>query len=684
MKALLLLFTLVLFINLNAQVDRSKMPEPGPAPEIKLGEAESFTLSNGLKVFVVENRKIPRISYSLIIHRDPIYEGDAAGYVSAAGELLRGGTKNRTKDQLDNEIDFIGASISTSSTGVYASSLTKHTHKLLELFSDIILNPVFPEDELQKIKTRMKSDLASSLDDPGQIASRVSNALTYGKDHPYGELITTKTIDNITAQKCREYYSTYFRPNTAYLAVVGDLNKNEAEKILSGYLGKWERGDVPKHNYELPQPPEERVAAIVDRPQSVQSVINLTYPVEHKISSPDVIPATVMNTLLGGGVFRLFMNLREKHSYTYGAYSSLQRDEVIGRFSASTDVRNAVTDSAVIQILYEMERLRKEKVEKDELEGVKNYITGTFALSLEDPSTIARFAINVDRYNLPSDYYRAYLKNVEKVTSDDIHKAAQKFLKPENAYIVVVGNRKEIEKGLSSIAAVHLYDVNGESADTAGLSLSDDIDAEKVIGRYIEAIGGREKVSGVKDRTTIMTGTVQGFDVKMTVYQKAPDFLRQEVTASGLEQTIIFNGEAGVMIMGGNLQKITGDELEKLKFEANMELILDPASAGVTMELDGIEKLEDTRAYRIINKSESVTWITYYDVETGLKILENKEVKTPSGVFKQEIWFNDYKEVDGVQYPFSVYQKLGPQEIIFNVTSIKLNQDLKDDLFTID
>jgi zinc protease len=680
MKLGIIFFSII--ITSFAQVDRSRMPEPGPAPEIKIGEAESFTLPNGLKVFVVENRKIPRIAYSLIIERDPVYEGDAAGYISAAGELLRSGTKNKTKDQLDREIDFIGASVSTSSTGIYAASLTRHTHKLLEIFSDIIMNPTFPDEELQKIKLRMKSDLASSFDDPSAIASRVSNALTYGKDHPYGEIITNESIDNITSGICRQYYSSYFRPNTAYLAVVGDLNKKEAEEIITRYLSGWEKGEVPEHKYQLPQPPPKRIAALVDRPASVQSVINITYPVEYRISSPDAIAASVMNTLLGGGVFRLFMNLREKHSYTYGAYSSLQRDEVIGRFTASTDVRNEVTDSAIVQILYEMERLREEKVEEEELDGVKNYLTGTFALSLEDPSTVARFAINVERYNLPSDYYTSYLKNLEKITSDDIHKTAQRYLKPDNCYIVVVGSRKEIEEGLSGITEVEHYDINGDPADE--IEVPEGVDVSSVIENYITAIGGRDRLSRVEDRTTVMTGSVQGFNIKMTIYQKAPALLRQEITASGLDQKIIYNGEEGVMLTGGSKQRILGDELEKLKYEAAIGLILDPESFGVKMELDGVEKLDKTTAYRVINTTGTTSWISYYDIDSGLRILEVKEVNTPSGTFKQEIWFSDYRDVEGIKYPYSINQKLGPQEISFSVSSVKLNQGLKDDLFVFD
>jgi zinc protease len=679
-----IILTIFTFSVSFAQVDRTKIPQPGPAPEIKIGTPASFTLSNGLKVFVVENNKLPRVTFSLVIERDPVYEGEYSGYVSAAGQLLRSGTANRTKDQLDKEIDFLGATINTSSTGISGSSLSKHTEKMLELFSDILLNPLFPESETEKIKLRMKSDLASSMDDPSFLASRVSGVLRFGKDHPYGEISTPETIDKITAEKCREYYLTYFRPNTSYLAVVGDITKDKAEELVKKYFGSWQRGEVPEHKYNSPEKPEKRIVAIVDNPGAVQSVINVTYPVELKVGAPDALSANAMNTLLGGGVFRLFMNLREKHAYTYGAYSTLDDDELIGYFSASASVRNAVTDSAVNEILYEMNRLREEKVTSEELQEVKNYITGNFAMSLENPATVARFAINIERYKLPSDYYSSYLKRLEAVTPEDIHSAAVKYLQPDNSYVVVVGNENEIKNNLSRIGEVKEFTTEGEPADTTAMNLPEGMDADAVIDQYLEAIGGREKLSSVNDRTTVMKGNVQGFDIDMTVYQKAPSLLRQEIKSSGMDQIIIFNGDSGVMKMGDEERNIMGEELEKLKFDANLGLLLDPSSAGVSMKLTGVEKVENTKAYRIENKGGEITWNSFFDVESGLKILEVKDVQTPSGKFKQEIWFSDYRDVNGIKYPYKIRQKLGPQELTFEVTSIKLNQNLNNDLFIID
>ena len=180
----------LLYQSLFGQLDRTKKPMPAPAPEIKIGQYQSFELPNGLKVFVVENHKLPRVALSLVLDTDPVIEGSKSGYVSTMGELMSKGTTTRKKEQLDEEIDFIGASLSTSSTGIYASSLKKHSDKLLELMTDVLLNPSFPQEELDKIKKQTLSGLALQKDDPDAISDNVSNVLVYGKNHPYGEIET--------------------------------------------------------------------------------------------------------------------------------------------------------------------------------------------------------------------------------------------------------------------------------------------------------------------------------------------------------------------------------------------------------------------------------------------------------------------------------------------------------------
>ena len=234
---------------------RKGAPTPGTAPKIRIGKAETFKLDNGLTVIVVENHKLPTVSFQIFVDNDPVTEKDAAGYVEMMGELLSKGTKTRTKDQIDEQVDFLGASLSSGSNGVNGSCLTKHSTKLLEIMSDVLLNPTFPAEELEKAKRRQESNLAQAKDDANSIAGNVGAVLRYGKDHPYGEIMTEETLAKINLDQIKNHYNTYFKPNISYFVVVGDITKATAEKYAKQYFGAWQRGDVAKRKYMVPKPP---------------------------------------------------------------------------------------------------------------------------------------------------------------------------------------------------------------------------------------------------------------------------------------------------------------------------------------------------------------------------------------------------------------------------------------------
>ncbi len=681
-RAIVLFIVSLIIVPLHAQVDRSKPPQPGPAPEVNLGKYESFKLDNGLKVFVVENRKIPRVGFYFLINRDPLLQKDQAGYITAAGQLLGTATKTRTKDEIDNEVDFMGATLNTFSTGVFGMSLRSYSDSLLNIISDVVENSVFKKDELDKIKKRMKSELLNAEDNPQSIANVVGDVLRYGRDFPYGDHPSVQSIEKITLEKCREYYSTYFKPNISYLAIVGDMSAEEAKPLVEKYFGSWKAAKVPQFSYKIPQPPAKTEVAMVDRPNSVQSIINVTYPVILKPGSGDVIKSAVMNTILGGGAFRLFKDLRETHGYTYGAYSNLSMDQYVGYFNAEASVRNAVTDSAVARILYEMKKIRDENVSSDELQEAKNYLSGNFAIALEQPQTIAAFAINIDKYNLPKDYYRNYLKNVAAVTIGDVRHEAENYIKPDHAYILVVGNADKVSNGLKQFGPVVDYDRRGNKIENSVAEIPKGLTGRKVVDNYIEAIGGKENIRKVKDRTTYMTGEVRGQKISMTVYQKAPDKLKQVIEAGPMKQNVYFDGKTGIMEVGGKKLEVNGNELEKLKLESTLDLLTNLDKMGIKTELLGMEKVDGKNTYKVAMIFPSGTkWIQYYDPQTWLKVKEQKNITVPQGTFTQNTYLGNYKNVDGVKYPFYLKQTLGAQSLTFKVDSIKVNSGLNDSMF---
>ena len=690
MKKLLLTLALTILIAspVFSQLDRSVIPGPGPAPEIKLGEYESFELPNGLKVFVVENHKLPRVAFNLILDIDPILEGNNAGYISATGDLLRTGTKTRTKDQIDNEVDFIGATLNTSSTGVYAESLKKQVEKLLELMSDVVLNSEFKQEELDKIKTQMLSGLAAQKKDPDAISKVVGDAIMYGKKHPYGEVMTKATVESVTKDMCENYYKTYFRPNAAYLAVVGDITKDEAKNLITKYFGNWEKQDVPKHNYKTPTQPRVDNVAIVDRPSSVQSVVSVEYPVDLKKGSPDVMPSSVMNTILGGSFLsRLNHNIREDKGWTYGAGSALRSDEVIGYFKAGTTVRNSVTDSTVTEILYEMNKLRNEKVPDEELQSTKNYITGSFARALENPQTIANFALNIARYDLPKNYYTNYLKNLNAVTADDIQRVAKEYLKTQNAYIVIVGNAGEVADKLAKFnpgGLVNYYDTYGDPFDPSVNQIEEGVTVQSVIDAYINAIGGRENIQKVHDLTVTMKGKAMGSDITFAVYQKAPNKYYQFMDAGAFTQKVVFDGIQGKQEQMGQKEYLTGDELESLKIDAQMNAFLDYAKYNIKPKLVGKEKVNDKECYRVVlNMPNGKKWTQYFDMKTGLLVRQITPLDVEQGSDSM-VDYDDYREIEGVKYPFKVTQHMGMGSLVMTTTAVDVNTGLDDSFFKVD
>lgn len=682
----LMIFTVLISMSLFAQVDRSVMPEAGPAPEIQLSNPDSFTLENGLKVFVVKNDKLPRVAFSLVIDRDPILEKEYAGFTSIVGPLLRTATTTKSKSKIDEAVDFIGATLSTSSTGVYASSLTKHTDRLLELMSDIVLNASFQQDELDKLKKQTISGLKAQKDDPNNIANNVRNALVYGLDHPYGEQVTEQTVENISLEVCKQYYDKYFSPSISYLAIVGDIDTDEAEELVDKYFGNWKSKDVAELKYKTPAAPLVNKVAMVDRPQSVQSVIHVAYPVNFKVGAPDAIKVSVANMILGGYFSsKLNSNLREDKGYTYGARSSIDSDELIGRFDASTQVRNEVTDSTITEILFEMKKMRNGDISDQEFETAKNYLTGIFARSLEDPQTIARFALNIERYNLPADYYQNYLKNLAAVTREDVIAVSKKYIKPDEAFIIVVGKAEEVANDLKKFSLsgkINYYDIHGVEYDPDAKKVDESVTVESILDNYIKAQGGKEKLQAVNDVTTSLKGKVQGFDITLTISRKSPNKLFQELDAGVFKQTTIFNGESGKQIANGQEQPIEGSQLEELKYQSTFNLYFDYNKHGITPAIKGIKDVNGKDAYEIeLTLPSGKKWYHYFDVESGLKVREIATVDTPQGSFNQTVDMSDYREVNGLLYPHKLTQQLGPQSIDLEVTEIKVNQNLSDTMF---
>lgn len=687
-KISILITLFLLSVGVNAQIDRSKQPQPGPAPKISLEVPQEFTLKNGMKVLVVENHKLPRVSYNLTIDNDPITEGDKAGTSNLLGAMLGNGTTNIPKDDFNEEIDFLGASLGFSSQGAFASALSKYSERMLELMADAAINPLLTEEEFQKEKDKLIEGLKIEKKSVDAVARRVGSALSYGVKHPYGEFVTEETVNNISLENVNAFYQKYFNSNHAYLVIVGDVDFKTIKEQVENYFGKWEKSieistSVPavKPNVQYTQ------INFVDMPNAVQSNISLTNNVSLKMNDPDYHAVLIANKIFGGGFNGyLNMNLREAHGYTYGARSNIGTSRYnASRFTAGASVRNAVTDSSVVETLKEIKRIKNELVTDKALANAKAKYVGDFVLALERPQTIARYALNIKLNNLPEDFYTTYLEKINAVTKEDVKRVANKYFKVENARIIVVGKGSDVIPNLEKTGIpIKYFDPYANPVEKPEFSkpIPKGVTVQSVIDNYIKAIGGKENLMKVKTVLSTANVTIEGapFAPVATMKKMAPNKQVVEMSIEGMGTLMkqAFNGETGYIEKQGKKQPMPDDMIAKQKSSSLFdELSFDMSS----LSLESMTTINGNDVYKIKVDKDGETSYRYYDATTNFLTRVESTSKVGDVEVTSIIDFDKYSPVKGVQFPYYFMQKAGPQVLIFNVTNVIVNEGVTDEDF---
>jgi len=663
--------------SMTAQLDRSIRPKPGPAPKINLGTPAMFTLKNGLKVLVVENHKLPRVSATLTIDNTPPVLGDKKGEDDLLGAMLGSGTTSISKDKFNEEVDFLGARLNFWDSGARASSLSKYFDKILNLMSDGIINPVFKQADFDSEKNKLIENLKNEEKNVKAISRRIRNVVSYGKNHPYGEFTSQKTLKNVSLADVKNYYNTYYRPNNAYLVIVGDITVKKAKKLIKKDFSDWKSANVPVA--KLPEIPKRTKTTLyfVNMPNAVQSEEAVMETSNINKINPDYFDMILANKILGGGsTARLFMNLREDKGYTYGAYSGLQlRKYAPSRFNATASVRNAVTDSAVVQFMKEIDKIRTKKVSPTELKDAKANYVGSFVIALEKPETIAQYALDIQRENLPADFYTTYLKKLNAVTIDGVQKAANKYIKPNKEAIVIVGKAADVLSGLEKLNYPMVYldqDGNITTKPKINIPIPAGVTATSVLDNYFKAIGGLENVKKIKTANYNYSAKVQGMSLTLNVKQMMPNKISAATSMMGnVMSKQVFDGVKGYIETRGQKKDITGKTLEEMKAST-----VPFAETGYlkTAKLLKIEAVNGQNAYVLqVTKNKKA----YYNVKSGLKVREITTQKAPNGKeLSQAVSYSDYKAVDNVLIPYKRSMTFGPQKIDFNLDTIKFNEGI--------
>lgn len=436
--------------GISAQtIDRSHKPKPGPAPVINMVDPVIYKLANGITILVVENHKLPKVSATYSIDAGPITQGAKAGVIGLMGQMLNEGTTTKTKAQLDEAIDQLGAKVSASANGGAATALTRYFPQAFNLMAESIRKPAFPAESFEKLKSQAITGLKSNEKSIQAISTRVANALAYGKNHPNGEFETEASINGITLADVKTAYQKYVTPSRGYLTFVGDIKPEAAKALAENAFGDWKGAILTLPVLAKVANPAKTEIDIINVGNAAQSEIKVVNLVDLPMSSPDYFAVSLADNILGGGLnSRLNKNLRERHGFTYGAFASTASDRFQSKFSGRTAVRNEKVDSAVVEFLNEINIIRSTKISADELQNTKNLLSGYFALYLEDPANTAEFASDILINNLPKDFYRTYLQKINMVTAEDILRAAKKYYNYDNTRIVIVGKSDAFESGL--------------------------------------------------------------------------------------------------------------------------------------------------------------------------------------------------------------------------------------------
>jgi zinc protease len=519
---------------------RKYAPEPLEAIPFNVPKPFRTTLSNGLRIVIVEDKRHPLINFRLAFPRGDIYDpADGVGVTSALASMLNEGTETHTSKELAEEIERLGASLSVGAgldnTVVKANTLSLYRTEILRLVAEMVLTPTFPEEELELYKQNAIEGLKYQRSQPDFLADEQVARIIYGA-HPYG--INSPSEDDfkkLDREQLVRQHAGLFIPNNAIFIIVGDVDGESLVKEIEENFGGWQKGEIDHPTFADPPVRERRTLTIVDRPGSTQANIVLSNPAIER-NHPEYFPLILMNQILGAGASsRLFMNLREEKGYTYGAYSRIYAKRLAGSFEASSEVRTAVTGDSLKEFFFELNRIRDEKASAGELQDAKNYLRGVFPIRAETQSGLTNLIVSQYLYDLPEDYLETYRDRINAVTLEDVERVANEFILPEKLALVIVGDAEEILPQTKIYTEdVEVFDNMGNekgAANYAPENNSETVDANGNWKLLLDAMGRKyefdlilrqdgENLSGQLDSAfgsgEIKEGSVSGAKISIT------------------------------------------------------------------------------------------------------------------------------------------------------------------------
>ena len=692
-KIIIVALGLILLQPATAQikVDRSKKPAAGAAPIISLKDPIIFTLANGMTILVVENHKLPKVISSLNIDAGPVFEGKKAGLLELMGQMLGEGTTKMPKDKFDEAVDIMGAQVNLFSSGGSASALTRYFNKAFLLMADGLRNPAFPQASFDKLKSMTISGLKANEKSAPAIAARVNAALSYGKQTAMGEFTTEESIKALTLTDIKDAYKNYITPSRSYLTFVGDITPEAAKEIATKAFGNWTGKKLVLPTIPLVENPAKTEINFVDVPTAVQGELNIGNLVNNPMNNKDYHALLVANQILGGGAeSKLFMNLREKHGFTYGSYSRIGSGRFQSMFTTSAAVRSDKVDSAAAEIFSEILNMRDGNITAEELANTKAKYNGSFALGMEDPARTATFASDILINNLPKDFYRTYLQKINAVSLADLKNVSQKYYNETNSRIVIVGNGsiilpklmrlgypiKKFDRYAEPIVAKANDPKVGETSKT-----TNNISVYEIVNSYLKAIGGKDEVSKINSIAANFSVDMMGRSFAGTEKRMNPTRQLMELKMGTMTvMKMVFDGGKGFMQQGPQKKDMSETEIkEALDDKGIIPQLFYISNAAYKTDYLGTGKIGDEETYRmkVISPSGKLS-VQEYSIKTGLLLKEEITTKKEGQDNIAITEYSDYRKVGSILLPFMVTKNEGGQEFPIKYIDYKLNEGVTE------
>ncbi len=666
------------------EIDRTMRPQADAPPKIAFPPYETFTLKNGLKVFLVHDPR-PSVTMRLLVRGGNARDGEKTGLADAVADLMTKGVGELSAADFADRIDFIGGGINASASpdavSVSAFGLKKHLSEILPLFSKTVRQPTYPQDELDKYIAMQIDGLKANKKEGEFLSTYAVSRVLYGSASPLGKMPSEEAYRSISRDDVVRYHNTFFIPANATLAVVGDLKRDELKNLLEKELGMWNGGTKPTALPKVKWQGGGRVV-LVDRPTSVQSLVRVIGP-GPDFGDPDRPRSFILNSIFGGGTGlgnRLAMNLRETHAYTYTPYSYFAANEFGGHFMAGADVRNEVTDSAITQIIYEVNRIVNEPVGLEELELNVKSAVGNYLMSLADPNTTAMRVQSIDFYGLPNDYYDKLVAVYTGTTQQEVMRLATKYFIPDEMSLVVVGKADEVKEKLEQFGTVEVWDENLEPMKS--VSASDvGITAEEAWGKMLAAMGGKDNLQKVKSIQQQGSGSFsmgpQKMEGGLKTVQSYPNKSYQELSVNGMKMVQQYVDGTNVVVMqGGSKVPLPVEDQSRMLAESHILPEAWVQDLKGTLTLKGKKTVNGKEAILVEMQLPNANGQIYYlDASTFLPI----KVESEGTV----VTYTGWKTVDGgIKQPDGMHMELGPgAELEVNGLTYTINGKIEDKVF---